>query len=61
MNLRRNLGLGNFFDGGRRSFSFLLLALRRFHCATATAAAAASAPTLGAGRAGILFACFILF
>jgi hypothetical protein len=60
MNLRRNLGLGYFFDGGRRSFNFLALTLNRFHRTAATAAAAASAPTLGAGRAGILFPCFCL-
>jgi hypothetical protein len=27
MNLRRDLGLGDFFDGGSGSFSFFLLAL----------------------------------
>jgi hypothetical protein len=60
MNLRRNFGLGDFFDEGRRSFSFFVLALSRVRCAAATAAAAASAPALGAGSAGILFARFCL-
>jgi hypothetical protein len=58
MNLRRNFGLGDFFDEGRGSFSVLALVLSRVRSATATTAAATSAPALGAGSAGILFVCF---